>query len=88
MLHSPIEADVLLFLKPLVESLQPFAKAKAHSVAFHLGRVGDILPSNRHINLPFVVTDTIENRKIISYWLVADPMALMEQLGVDQTLAG
>ena len=88
MLHSPIEADVLLFLKPLVESLQPFAKAKAHSVAFHLGRVGDILPSNRHINLPFVVTYTIENRKIISYWLVADPMALMEQLGVDQTLAG
>lgn len=31
MLHYPVEADVLLFLKHIVESLQPFAKA--HSVA-------------------------------------------------------
>lgn len=31
MLHYPVESDVLLFLKHIVESLQPFAKA--HSVA-------------------------------------------------------
>jgi hypothetical protein len=31
MFHYPVESDVILFLKHLVESLQPFAKA--HSVA-------------------------------------------------------
>ena len=34
MLHYPVEADVMFFLKHLVESLQPFAKA--HSVALSI----------------------------------------------------
>ena len=61
---------------------------RARIIGKHEGQFGDIMPSNRKIDLPFVVTYTIENRKIISHWLVADQMALMEQLGVEQTLAG
>lgn len=61
---------------------------RARLIGKHEGQFGDIMPSNRPINLPFVVTYTIENQKIISHWLVADQMALMEQLGVEQTLAG
>jgi predicted ester cyclase len=34
-----------------------------------------------------VVTYTIENRKIVSHWLVADQMVLMEQLGIESAVA-
>jgi AraC-like DNA-binding protein len=34
MLHYPIEADVLIFLKHIVESLQPFAKAHSVTLSF------------------------------------------------------
>ena len=56
---------------------------RARLIGKHEGQFGDIMPSYRSIDLPFVVTYTIENRKIISHWLVADQMALMEQLGVE-----
>ena len=38
MLHYPIESDVLLFLKHLVESLQPFAKAHSVALSFECGK--------------------------------------------------
>lgn len=38
MLHYPVEADVLLFLRHLVESLQPFAKAHFVSLSFESDR--------------------------------------------------
>jgi predicted ester cyclase len=57
---------------------------RARLVGKHEGQFGDIMPSYRSIDLPFVVTYTIENRKIVSHWLVADQMALMEQLGVEK----
>jgi predicted ester cyclase len=60
---------------------------RARLVGKHEGQFGDIMPSYRSIDLPFVVTYIIENRKIVSHWLVADQMALMEQLGVEQTAA-
>ncbi len=56
---------------------------RARLIGKHEGQFGDIMPSYRTIDLPFVVTYTIENRKIVSHWLVADQMALMEQLGVE-----
>ena len=59
---------------------------RAHLIGRHEGHFGDIMPSYRTIDLPFVVTYTIENRKIVSHWLVADQMALMEQLGVEKTV--
>jgi predicted ester cyclase len=45
------------------------------------------MPSYRSVNFPFVVTYTIENKKIVSHWLVADQMVLMEQLGIEPALA-
>jgi predicted ester cyclase len=59
---------------------------RARLIGRHEGQFGDIMPSYRSIDLPFVVTYTIENRKIVSHWLVADQMALMEQLGVEKTV--
>jgi hypothetical protein len=130
MLHYPVESDVLLFLRHIVTSLQPFANA--HSVAltfecdketlrlsYHpetvasdvtqlLCRVVTFTPQNQRVklrvtlineqdafylklvvsvNFPFVVTYTIENRKIVSHWLVADQMVLMEQLGIEPAVA-
>ncbi len=46
MLNYPVEADVLLFLKHIVESLQPFAKA--HSVALSFESTKKILKLNYH----------------------------------------
>ncbi len=59
---------------------------RSHLIGKHEGVFGDIMPSYRTTNLPFVVTYTIENRKIISHWLVADQMVLMEQLGIEQAV--
>lgn len=52
----------------------------------HDGIFGDIMPSHKTIDLPFIVTYTIENNKIVSHWLVADQIALMQQLGVENTM--
>ena len=60
---------------------------RAYLKGKHEGVFGDIMPSYRTVNLPFVVTYTIENNKIISHWLVADQMLLMEQLGVEKSAA-
>jgi predicted ester cyclase len=37
---------------------------------------------NGIVEFPFVVSYDIENGKIVHHWLIADSMALMEQLGV------
>jgi predicted ester cyclase len=60
---------------------------RARLIGKHEGQFGDIMPSFRSVDLPFVVTYTIENQKIVSHWLVADQMALMEQLGVEPQAA-
>ena len=53
----------------------------------HEGVFGDIMPSYRNVEFPFVITYTIENNKIVSHWLIADQMKLMEQLGVEKATA-
>lgn len=60
---------------------------RARLIGKHEGVFGDIMPSYKSVNFPFVVTYTIENRKIVSHWLVADQMALLEQLGIEQAVA-
>ena len=52
----------------------------------HEGAFGEIPPTHKEVYLPFVVSYTIENRKIVSHWLIADQATLMEQLGVGQTV--
>ena len=53
----------------------------------HEGVFGDIKPTFRNVEMPFVVSYEIENRKIISHWLIADQMALMEQLGAAEPVS-
>lgn len=60
---------------------------RTRMIGKHEGVFGDIMPSYRSVDFPFVITYTIENRKIVSHWLVADQMALMEQLGIEETVA-
>ena len=48
----------------------------------HEGEFNGILATHRMVEFPFVVSYEIENDKIIHHWLLADSMALMEQLGV------
>jgi predicted ester cyclase len=53
----------------------------------HEGEFNGILPTFKHVEFPFVVSYDIENGKIVHHWLIADSMALMEQLGVMNTPA-
>jgi predicted ester cyclase len=48
----------------------------------HEGQLNGIPPTYRKVEFPFVIRYDIEAEKIVSHWLVADQMALMEQLGV------
>src|SRR5665648_110545 len=47
----------------------------------HVGEFNGILPTNRNVEFPFVISYDIENGKIVHHWLIADQMMLMEQLG-------
>ena len=60
---------------------------RCHMIGKHEGAFGDIPPTHRTVNLPCVVSYTIENRKIVSHWLIADQMILLEQLGAGQMVA-
>jgi len=48
----------------------------------HEGELNGIPPTHKEVEFPFVVGYEIEKNKIISHWLIADQMMLMEQLGV------
>jgi hypothetical protein len=54
----------------------------ARKKACHTGELNGIPPTFRQVELPFVISYEIENEKIVRHWLIADQMALMEQLGV------
>ena len=48
----------------------------------HEGELNGIPPTFKEILVPFVNGYEIENEMIVSHWLIADRMTLMEQLGV------
>jgi predicted ester cyclase len=48
----------------------------------HTGEFSGILPTNRNVEFPFVISYDIENGMIVQHWLIADQVALMQQLGV------
>ena len=56
---------------------------RARAVGKHEGVFGDIPPTHRQMNIPFVISYTIENNKIVSHWMIADQMLLMQQLGIE-----
>ena len=53
----------------------------------HEGVFGNIQPTYKNVEFPLVVGYEIENRMIISHWLIADQMALMEQLGAIEAVS-
>jgi SnoaL-like polyketide cyclase len=55
---------------------------RARMKGVHEGEFNGILPTHRNVEFSFVVSYDIENGKIVHHWLIADQMALMEQLGV------
>jgi predicted ester cyclase len=55
---------------------------RARAKGCHEGEFNGMLPTHRNIDIPFVVSYEIENGKIVHHWLIADQVALMEQLGV------
>jgi predicted ester cyclase len=55
---------------------------RARIKGVHEGELNGILPTHRNVEFSFVVSYDIENGKIAHHWLIADQMALMEQLGV------
>ena len=54
---------------------------RARMKGCHEGEFSGIKPTHRKVEFPFVVGYDIENGKIVHHWLIADQMALMEQLG-------
>ena len=55
---------------------------RGRMTGIHKNEFDGIPPTNKNIDLPFVIRYVIENGKITDHWLVADQMILMEQLGI------
>lgn len=55
---------------------------RARAKGRHEGELNGIPPTYKNVDFPFSIGYEIENNKIISHWLIADQMVLMEQLGV------
>jgi predicted ester cyclase len=52
----------------------------------HEGELNGIPPTHRPVDFPFAVGYEIENNKIVHHWLIADQIAMMEQLGITNVL--
>jgi len=48
----------------------------------HMGCIAGVPPTHKTVEFTFVIRYEIEDNKIVGYWLLADQMTLMEQLGV------
>ena len=55
---------------------------RARMKGVHEGEFNGIPPTHRKIEISFAISYEIENGRIVHHWLIADSMALMEQLGV------
>jgi predicted ester cyclase len=55
---------------------------QARIKGIHAGNLGGIPPTYKTVEFPFVIRYEIENEKIVSHWMIADQMLLMQQLGV------
>lgn len=54
----------------------------AHFKGTHKGEMNGIPATFKEVNIPFAIRYTIENNKIVSHWILADQMMMMQQLGV------
>lgn len=49
----------------------------------HAGELGDVPPTRKSVDFPMVLGCSIERNKIVSHWLIADQINLLEQLGIE-----
>jgi len=49
----------------------------------HEGHLDGVPPTRKSVDFPMVLGCTFERDKIVSHWLVADQIRLLEQLGID-----
>lgn len=55
---------------------------RARMVGVHEGDFNGIPPTQKRIDMPFVISYTIKNGIITDHWMIADQMSMMEQLGL------
>ena len=55
---------------------------RAHMKGRHEGELNGIPPTHRDVEFSFAISYEISDGKIVNHWLIADQVALMEQLGV------
>ncbi len=55
---------------------------RGRCTGIHLGEFNGVPPTNKEMDLPFVIRYTISNGIIEDHWLIADQMILMKQLGI------
>lgn len=60
---------------------------RARMKGIHKGTFDGIPPTHKEIEMPFAIGYTIKNKKIVDHWLIADQIALMQQLGVMESKA-
>lgn len=48
----------------------------------HEGELNGIPPTYKMVDFPFAIGYIIEKGKIVNHWMIADQVALMEQLGI------
>jgi predicted ester cyclase len=60
---------------------------RARFKGIHEGNFNGIPPTHKAVEFSFAIGYEIEDGKIAHHWLLADQMALMEQLGVAEAVA-
>ncbi|MDX2066861.1 MAG: ester cyclase [Haliscomenobacter sp.] len=60
---------------------------RARMTGKHEGEFNGIPPTYRSIDFPFAIGYEIEKGKIVSHWLIADQMHLLELLGIEKAVA-
>ncbi len=55
---------------------------RARLKGVHRGTFNGIPATYKKVEMPFAISYTIHNGKIVDHWLIADQVALMQQLGV------
>lgn len=84
--------DHIYFIDAILPKYQLFADemmaegekviVRARTIGNHCGEYDGIPPTFKDVEIPFVISYTIKNGKISDHWLIADQMALMQQIGV------
>jgi predicted ester cyclase len=58
---------------------------RARMKGVHQGTFHGIPPTYKEVEMPFAISYTISNGKIMDHWLIADSMELLEQLGLEKS---